>query len=75
MKIFVTRKIPQVGLDLLKQAGHEVAVSEFDRPLTREELMRVLQVCAEIREEVKLADWSSTRRRELNHVKRVVPAA
>ncbi|OGE83582.1 MAG: D-glycerate dehydrogenase [Candidatus Doudnabacteria bacterium RIFCSPLOWO2_01_FULL_44_21] len=40
MKIFVTRKIPQVGLDLLKQAGHEVAVSEFDRPLTREELMQ-----------------------------------
>src|SRR3989338_8348352 len=40
MKIFVTRKIPQVGLDLPKQAGHEVAVSEFDRPLTREELMQ-----------------------------------
>lgn len=38
MKIFVTRKIPQVGLDILTLAGHEVAVSELDRPLTREEL-------------------------------------
>lgn len=39
MKIFVTRNIPQVGLDLLKSSGHEVEVSAMDRPLTREELM------------------------------------
>lgn len=38
MKVFVTRKIPLVGLDLLTSAGHEVIVSEFDRPLTRDEL-------------------------------------
>lgn len=38
MKVFVTRKIPQVGLDLLAQAGHEVKVSPLDRPLTRDEL-------------------------------------
>ncbi len=38
MKVFVTRKIPQVGLDLLAQAGHMVEVSELDRPLTRDEL-------------------------------------
>ncbi|OGE81441.1 MAG: D-glycerate dehydrogenase [Candidatus Doudnabacteria bacterium RIFCSPLOWO2_02_FULL_48_8] len=39
MKIFVTRKIPQVGIDMLKQAGHEVKISPLDRPLSREELM------------------------------------
>src|SRR3989344_8842833 len=38
MKIFVTRKIPQMGLDLLVQAGFEVSVSEFDRVLSRDEL-------------------------------------
>ena len=38
MKVFVTRKIPQVGLDLLAQAGHTVEISELDRPLTRDEL-------------------------------------
>src|SRR3989344_4941281 len=38
MKVFVTRKIPQIGLDMLKQAGHEVEVSPLDRPMTQEEL-------------------------------------
>jgi glyoxylate reductase len=37
-KVFVTRNIPQIGLDMLKEAGHQVTVSEFDRPLTRDEL-------------------------------------
>ena len=37
-KVFVTRKVPQKGLDLLKAAGHVVEVSELDRPLTRDEL-------------------------------------
>lgn len=39
MKVFVTRKIPQVGIDLLTKAGHEVKVSPLSRPLSREELM------------------------------------
>ncbi len=39
MKIFVTRKIPGDHLEKLKAAGHEVAISEFDRPLTGEELV------------------------------------
>lgn len=39
MKVFVTRNIPQPGLDLLKSKGFEVEVSDLDRPLTREELM------------------------------------
>jgi glyoxylate reductase len=40
MKIFVTRQIPGNTLEKLKAAGHEVAVSSFDRPLTREELVQ-----------------------------------
>lgn len=39
MKVFVTRNIPQAGLDLMKASGIEVEVSTLDRPLTREELM------------------------------------
>ncbi|EKD62515.1 MAG: Glyoxylate reductase [uncultured bacterium] len=38
-KIFVTRKIPGSALDKLKGSGNEVVVSEFDRPLTSEELL------------------------------------
>jgi len=37
-KIFVTRKIPGSALDKLTNSGNEVVISEFDRPLTREEL-------------------------------------
>lgn len=40
MKIFVTRQIPQKGIDMLKEAGHEVAVSEKDGVLTPEELKK-----------------------------------
>ncbi len=39
MKIFVTRKIPGNSLEKLKINGNEVIVSEFDRPLTPEELL------------------------------------
>lgn len=39
MKIFVTRKIPGDHLKKLSDAGHEVSVSEFDRPLKQEELV------------------------------------
>ena len=39
MKIFITRKIPQTGIDLFNQAGHEVEVSPLDRPMTHEELL------------------------------------
>lgn len=38
-KIFVTRQIPGDHLEKLKTAGHEVVISEFDRPLTGEELV------------------------------------
>ncbi len=39
MKIFVTRKIPGAHLEKLKEEGHEVVVSEFNRHLTGEELV------------------------------------
>jgi glyoxylate reductase len=39
MKIFVTRKIPGDSLEKLRVDGNEVTVSEFDRPLTPEELL------------------------------------
>jgi len=38
-KIFVTRKIPGEHLEELKKAGHEVEISEFNRPITQEELV------------------------------------
>lgn len=39
MKIFVTRKIPGDFIEKLKVNGNEVVVSEFNRPLTAEELL------------------------------------
>lgn len=40
MRIFVTRKIPGDSLEKLKSTGHEVNISEYDRPLTSEELIK-----------------------------------
>lgn len=37
--IFVTRKIPEAGLTMLREAGHELVISEKDGVLTREELL------------------------------------
>lgn len=42
--IFVTRKIPDAGLALLREAGHEVDVSEKDGVLTKDELLEKLRV-------------------------------
>lgn len=36
--VFITRKIPEVGITMLKDAGHDVTVSEKDGVLTPEEL-------------------------------------
>src|SRR3972149_3566170 len=38
-KIFVTRKFPGSALDRLLNSGNEVEVSDFDRPLSAEELL------------------------------------
>lgn len=42
MKIFVTRKLPGKELESLLASGHEVVVSEFDRPLAPAELLEGL---------------------------------
>lgn len=39
-KVFVTRKIPDAGIKLLKQAGFQVSVSQFDGVIPREELLK-----------------------------------
>lgn len=39
MKIFITRKIPGNHIEKLKEARHDVKISELDRPLNNEELI------------------------------------
>lgn len=39
MKIFVTRQIPGNFLEEIKNKGHDVSISDLDRPLTAEELL------------------------------------
>ncbi len=41
MRIFITRKIPGDFIERLKIDGNEVTVSEFNRPLTQEELINM----------------------------------
>ena len=41
--VYVTRKIPDVGITRLRDAGHEVDVSTKDGVLTRSELLEALQ--------------------------------
>lgn len=48
MKIFVTREIPGEALGKLKALGHEVDVSEFNRPLLEEELVERAKGCDSI---------------------------
>ncbi len=43
MKVYITRKIPNEGIELLKDAGHEVVISEKDGVLTKQELVTELQ--------------------------------
>lgn len=43
MKVFITRKIPTRGLDLLKTNNIDFEMSDFDRPLTPDELKHKVQ--------------------------------
>lgn len=43
MKILVTRKIPNRGIEMLQSAGHEVIVSPHDRVLSKDELVSMGQ--------------------------------
>lgn len=40
--VFVTRKIPDIGITMLCEKGYEVEVSPHDRPLTKQELIEFL---------------------------------
>ena len=42
-RIYVTRKIPDTGLALLRQEGFELEISTKDRPLSKRELMKALK--------------------------------
>lgn len=41
--VFVTRKIPDVGLQMLRDKGYTVDVSREDRPLTKDQIIRALK--------------------------------
>src|SRR3989344_4309758 len=41
--VYITRKIPELGLRLLQEKGIEIDVSPKDRPLAKRELIRALQ--------------------------------
>jgi len=41
-KIYITRKIPESGINLLKEKGYEVIVNPEDKVLSREELLNAL---------------------------------
>ena len=43
MKIYITRKIPNSGIELLKEKGHEVDISEKNGVLTKDELINALK--------------------------------
>jgi len=39
MKVYITRKIPEAGIKMLREKGYEVEVSDFDGVLPREKLL------------------------------------
>ncbi len=41
-KVYITREIPQIGIDILTQAGHTVEINKLPRPLTKAELIKAL---------------------------------
>lgn len=45
MKIFITRNIPESGINLLKKNGFEVSIYKKDNPIPYKELIRQLKNC------------------------------
>ncbi|MGJ1403490.1 2-hydroxyacid dehydrogenase [Sphingobacterium siyangense] len=43
MKIFITKKIPQKGIDLLKSAGNDISIHDSSTPLSETELIKASQ--------------------------------
>lgn len=41
-KIFITRRIPEIGIKMLTDKGYQVDISPKDRPLTKKELIKYL---------------------------------
>jgi glyoxylate reductase len=42
-KVYVTRKIPEIGMKLLREKGYEIKVNPNDRPLQKSELIEALR--------------------------------
>lgn len=42
MKVYITRQIPNQGMDLLKTQGYTITINPYDRVLTKEELIEEL---------------------------------
>lgn len=43
MKIFVTRKIPEIGITILKNKGHEVVVGKWTTPPSKRQLIKAIK--------------------------------
>lgn len=43
MNVYVTRRIPNIGIEMLRSKGYEVDVSTKDSPMTKEELIEALK--------------------------------
>ena len=42
-KVYITRKIPEVGINMLKEKGYEIDINPKDRPITKKELIKALK--------------------------------
>jgi glyoxylate reductase len=45
MKIYVTRQIPEAGINMLRNKGYEVEINSEDRVLTKEEIIKKAKGC------------------------------
>lgn len=45
MKVFITRDIPSIGIDLLRKKGFEVSVYKKDQPISKNELVKSVKNC------------------------------
>src|SRR3989338_4145360 len=43
MKIYITRKISEIGIQMLKDKGYEVEINPKDRVLSKSELIKILK--------------------------------
>lgn len=41
--VFVTRKIPDIGIEMLRNSGYDVDINPYARPLTQQELVSILK--------------------------------